>query len=592
MPGTPYPKEQMHRIAYTKLTKEQISDKLNPVAASGPTSVSPLSDVFVGKSIRIVTDNGPSLAYTFRGTNRLSLSDSGARAVNAGYGALTMNGIVFFAHMIPGTQQGYAVVIDQATNIATVFELWFSGYKDNREVQREIYYGYVEQAGQQPPKARHVTTDRVEGKAFYWKQDAGAETLEFFPSAAYSNFVELSRLGGELGFCAPSDYIKIDENRYIYTRTECEFSGTFTAYVMDLNRIEQVGVRLGFDAADALEYYLFRGSGEWLGQLAQFEKFGDESGNPVPAAAPGKTAAKGARRVYRPFETMPKMTRAEVDAVCAKHTSAFAPRAVSPGAQAPVASMAGNLGPTTGWLAGKSFTLRYDTAPAMEYRFDDADTLHWRKEGGAGWTKARYAAYESMPGVILFGHLLEGEPNHDGHCIVVDFDEGLVTCFNGFLNTPYFANEAGVKIHFGVIEMQGLIPPKYRRHALTDEMVGRAVSQTYAPGLTSMHLYSTPYSLSWIIFTGTDAGGLEWSGPASYVKIRNGLYFMYWLEEACNGTLGTILVNLHTMRDVGIGYNCGANGLNMNALGAHERLAGQLDVRRFYQVKSSGGIVL
>jgi hypothetical protein len=592
MPGTPYPKEQMHRIAYTKLSERQIANKLNPVAVSGPTSVSPLSDAFAGKSIRIVTDKGPALAYTFRGTNRLSVSENGGGAVEAGYGALTLDNVAFFSHMIPGTQRGYAVVIDQDTNLATVFELWFSGYKDNREVQREIYYGYVEQPGQQAPKARHVTTNRVEGKGFYWKQDNGAETLEFYPSSAYSNFVELSRLGGELGFCGPSDYIKIDENRYIYTRTECEFSGTFTAYVMDLNRVEQVGMRLGFNGSDALEYYVFRGKGEWLGQLAPFEKFGDESGNPVPAATPGQTPAKGARRVYRPFETMAKMTGAQVDAVCAKHTSAFAPRAIAPGANAPAASMAGNLGPSTGWLTGKSLTLRYDTAPAMEYLFDDAETLHWRKEGRSDWVKTSYRAFESMPGVILFGHLLEGEPNHDGHSIVMDFDEGLVTCFNGFLNTPYYANEAGVKIHFGVIEMEGLIPPKYNRHELTDEMVGRAVSQNYAPGLTSMHLYTTPHSLSWIIFTGSDAGGLEWSGPAAYVKIRNGLYFIYWLEEACNGTLGTILVNLHTMRDVGIGYNCGENGLNMNAMGAHERLAGKFDVMRFYQVKASGGIIL
>ena len=588
MPGTPYPKEQMHRIVYTKLSEQQIASKLS--AVSGPTSASPLSEVFAGKSIRVVTDKGPALAYTFKGTKRLSVAENGGGAMEAGYGVLTLDNIAFFSHMIPDTQRGYAVVIDQDTNLATVFELWFSGYEDNREVQREIYYGYVEQPGQEAPKNRHVATNRVEGKGFYWKQDNGAETLEFYPSAAYSHFVELSRLGGELGFCGPSDYIKIDENRYIYTRTECEFSGIFTAYVMDLNRIEQVGMRLGFDANDALEYYVFRGKGEWLGQLAQFEKFGDESGNPVPAAAPEQAPAKGARRVYRPLKTMAKMTPAQVDAVCAKHTSVFQPRAIAPGPNAPAASMAGNLGPTSDWLAGKSFTLRYDHAPAMEYRFGDAETLNWRKEGG-NWTKARYHAFESSPGVILFGHLLEGEPNHDGHSIVADFDQGLVTCFNGFLNTPYFANEAGVKIHFGVIEMAGLIPPKYRRHVLTDEMVGRAVSQNYAPGLTSMHLYSTPHSLSWIIFTGTDAGGLEWSGPASYVKIRNGLYFMYWLEEACNGTLGTILVNLHTMRDVGIGYNCGENGLNMSAMGAHERLAGQFDVRRFYQVKSNGGAV-
>jgi hypothetical protein len=581
----------MHRIVYTKLSERQIADKLGPIAEIGPTSVSPLANVFAGKSIRIVTDKGPALAYAFKGTKRLSVEENGGGAVEAGYGALTQGSVAFFSHMIPNTQRGYAVVIDQDTNLATVIELWFSGYEDNREVQREIYYGYVEQRGQEAPKARHVATNCVEGKGFYWKQDNGAETLEFYPSAAYSHFVELSRLGGELGFCGPSDYIKIDENRYIYTRTECEFSGTFTAYVMDLNRIEQVGMRLGFDANDALEYYVFRGKGEWLGQLAQFEKFGDESGNPVPAAGPGQTPAKGARRVYRPLKTMAKMTPAQVNAVCAKHTSAFAPRAISPGANAPAASMAGNLGPATDWLAGKSFTLRYDRAPVMEYRFDDTQTLQWRKEGQSNWTKARYQGFESSPGVILFGHLLEGEPNHDGHAIVADFDQGLVTCFNGFLNTPYFANEAGVKIHFGVIEMEGLVSPKYRRHVLTDEMVGRAVSQNYAPGLTSMHLYSTPHSLSWIIFTGTDAGGLEWSGPASYVKIRDGLYFMYWLEEACNGTLGTILVNLHTMRDVGIGYNCGENGLNMNALGAHERLAGQFDVRRFYQVKSNGGAV-
>ncbi|MDE3109550.1 MAG: MoaF N-terminal domain-containing protein [Acidobacteriota bacterium] len=589
MQGTPYPKEQMHRIRYTKLSERFITDKLNPAAVDGPSSASPLSGVLARKSIRIVTDKGPSLAYTFLGNNRLSLAENGGSAIQAGYGALALDNIVFFSHMIPDTVRGYAVVVDQKTSLATVFDLWFCGYEDNREVQREIYHGYVEASGQQPPTSRHVPTNRVEGKAFYWKQDNGAETLEFYPSAAYSNFVELSRLGGELGFCGPSDYIKIDENRYIYTRTECEFSGTFTAYVMDLNRIEQSGVRLGFDATDALEYYVFHGKGEWLGQLAQFEKFGDESGDPIPAAAPGQTAAKGARRVYRPFKTMAKMTPEEVNAVCAKHTSAFAPRGISPGANAPAASMAGNLGPNTDWLAGKTLTLRYDTVPSMEYRFDDAGTLRWRKEGRNDWVKARYQAFESSPGVILFGHLLEGEPHHDGHCIVADFHEGLVTCFNGYLNTPYFANEAGVKIHFGVIDMEGLIPPQYRRHALTDEMVGRSVSQNYAPGLTSQHLYTTPYSLSWIIFTGSDSGGLEWSGPASYVKIRDGIYFIYWLEEACNGTLGTILVNLHTMRDVGIGYNCGANGLNMNAMGAHERLAGHLDVRRFYQVKSAGG---
>jgi hypothetical protein len=248
--------------------------------------------------------------------------------------------------------------------------------------------------------------------------------------------------------------------------------------------------------------------------------------------------------------------------------------------------MAGNAEPPTGWLAGKTLTLRYDNGPVMEYRFDDAESLEWRRDGQGGFTKARYQAWEPAPGVIMFGHLLEGTPDHEGHIVVADFEQGLVSCYNGYLNTPYFANEAGARSLFGIIEMAGITPPKYRRHHRTDELVGHAISWNYRPGLTSMHLYSTPHSLSWIIFTDADAGGMEWCGPADYIKIRDGLYFAYWLEEACNGTLGTILINMRTMHDTGIGYHCGAEGLSMSSIVAHARHAGAFDVRRYYQIKS------
>ena len=135
-----YPQEQMHRIAYTKLTERQIGEKL-VAAAAGPASVSPLSDVFAGKGLRIVTDNGPELRYTFASNNRLSVSENGGAAVDAGYGALTLDHVALFSHLIPGTQRGYNVIVDQDTNLVTVFEVWFSGFLDNREVQREIYYG-------------------------------------------------------------------------------------------------------------------------------------------------------------------------------------------------------------------------------------------------------------------------------------------------------------------------------------------------------------------------------------------------------------------------------------------------------------------
>ena len=68
----------------------------------------------------------------------------------------------------------------------------------------------------------------------------------------------------------------------------------------------------------------------------------------------------------------------------------------------------------------------------------------------------------------------------------------------------------------------------------------------------------------------------------------DGLYFAYWLEEACNGTLGTILINMRTMHYAGIGYHCGREGLSMSQVGAHARHAGKFDVMRYFQARTKG----
>ena len=584
MVGTPYPKKPMHRIAYAQLTKEQIAAKLHPVAERGPTSASTFATDFAGESLRIVTDDGPELTYKFASSTRLSVAENGGKATHAGFGALETDNICLFSHMIPGTQRGYTVVVDRRSKLATVIEVWFSGYEDNREVQRQIYFGHVDSGGD-VPKKRHDYTDRLEGRGYHWRQDTGMETLEYYPSAGYSHFVELSRTGGELGFSAPSDYVLLDNDFCLYTRTECEFSGTFTAYVIDMNRTQQMGVRLGFDDGDDLHYYLFRGHGDIVGQIAHFEKFGDDSGNPIPGpnGKDGKPV-KGGRRVYRPIKTMEKLSREQVAQIVKQHSTAFPPSTTTGGA-AGMGSV--NALPASDFLAGKAFTLRYDHGPVMEYKVDSADELNWRTDGEGAWTKARYQAYEVAPGLLLFGHLLEGAPNHDGHIIAADFHQGLVTCYNGFLNTSYFANEAGARTLFGVLEMDGIQPPMYRRHARTTEMLGRCITYSYAPGLTSMHLYSTPNTVSWIIFTPDGHGGMEWSGPGDFVKIRDGIYFMNWREEACNGTLGTVLLNLNIMHDAGIGYHCGARGgLNMSRIGAVVRHAGKFEVDRYFQIRT------
>jgi hypothetical protein len=567
-----YPKEHMHRIKYTKLTKEQIAQRLIPTSA-GPACASEYSDALAGKSIKIVTDSGLVLNYTFKSKSRLALAETTGPAVESGYGALTLRQAVFFSHMIPGTQKGYNVVVDLKSNLATVIEVWFSGYKDNREVQRQIYYGYVEANGKEAPKARHHLTNRIEGKGFHWTQDTGIETLEFYPSVVSSSFAELTRLGGELTFCSPSDYVMINENMYIYDRTECEFSGIMTLYVLDLFSLKQVGMRLGFNGNDALEYFMFRGTGEVLGQLATFEPFRDHGEKIVLGPSRPPSGQKGDRPVYRPFGDNPPMAEEEVFKAIQKNTKIF------PDGDA----MAGNSLPLSGYLVGKEFTVRYDNGgPVWNYRFSDLKKLQWRKEGEAQWREEIYQAFEPDDELIFFSHMHSGTRPSENVQIVLDFANGLTSCVNSKVGSKYMANEISYSITFGVIEMKGMEPPKYWRHSHTDELVGHAFTWNYSDTLTSMHVYSTPNSYSWTIFMDNGALGMQWSSPAQYVKIRNGIYLFTWVEEACNGGQGTIVINTNTMHDCGFGFSGGKGGLSLSTMGAYARNAGFYDVKKFF----------
>lgn len=570
-----YPKEQMHRIQYTKLTSQQISDKL-VAAAKGPACHSPMSDVLSGKSIRIVTDNGPVLQYRFDSGNTLTLTEGSNAPISAGYGALPLKHLVLVSHMIPGTQKGYNVIVDQRTNLATVFEIWFSGYADNREVQREVHFGYIDLPGRQAPASRHHVTNRLEGKGIYWKQDNGIETIEFYPSTLYSSFVELTRFGGELMFCGPSDYIRVDDSLHLYSRVECEFSGTMTLYAIDLFTLTQAGVRLGFNEHDALEYYMFSGNGEMTGQIATFEPFGD-NGEKLPPVNRDGPPKKGQRPVYRPLQTNPAMTEAEVNAAVQKNIQLFS--ANNP--------MAGNRPPLSHYLVGKQLTVRYDNGPAWEYRFDEIKKLNWRREGETQWREEVYESYEPAEDLIIFSHLRSGTRPMQSAAVVLDFANALTTCVDSWLGTKYMGNEVSQNIIMGVIDMDGVTTPRYNRHKFTDELVGHAVTWNYSGGLTSMHVYGTPRSASWIIFQNTGAGGLEWSSPANYVKLRNDCYLFTWIEEACNGSQGTIVFNNRTMHDCGFTYHVGPEGLRLTTIGAFARNAGYFDVKKYYGPKQA-----
>ena len=611
----------MHRFKYTNLTKDQIAQRLKATEA-GPKSASETSDVLSGKSFRIITDKGLTLDYQFRSKNQLTFSENGGSRIQAGYGALTIKQGVLFAHMVPGAQKGYNVYVDLETDLATVFEVWFSSGMsigrdqtvEDREVQREFYFGYREVAGKQPPEARHHLTNRIEGKGLYWKQDTGVEILEYYISVISVNFVEITRQADYLSFCSPSDYVMLSPNLFIHSRSEAEFSGIYTMQVMDLfGAPTQAGVRLGFNEKDELEYYMFRGDGEIVGQIAALEPFDQHGRNGMvaqPAAAkpqgakvqakpdvaakapPAKPDAaakaqpapeKGQRTTYRPVRSFTHMTDDQMHEAALKSTTAFG--GVSPDA-APQ-TMSGNALPFTDKLVGKEFTLRYDHGgPVWHYRVKEKYKLSYRVDGENQWREVDYRAYEGDEDLIWFSHILLDTKPRASAQIAVDLTNGLSTCIYSHMGTPYYGNETTYRAIFGVMEMPGMNPPLYLRHEHTYDLVGQGISWSYSDQMTSMHFFASPHSMSWTIFTDNQTRGMQWSSPCLMVKLRPGIYIFCQNEEACNGAEMCELFNLNLMRGSGFSYNGSARGVSLSLVGALGRNIGKMDVTKFFGPKA------
>lgn len=567
----------MFFYTYNQLSPEQILEKLGPKPLAA--SVSDIYTGLAGKKARVSLDKGPVLELEFKCESRLIISEDGSASVEASYKAMNIKEAVLVSFMLPGTFRGWNLIIDTNTRTVTAFEVWFCGYKDNREVQREIYYGYIDcECGTGDPGVRTALTNRIEGKGFFWKDDIGIEILNFYPSVIYSSFVEISNPRGGITITAPSDFIKISDNLFIYSRVECEYSGTMVLEVIDLFTVKNIGVRLGFDENDALDYRMYKSCGKITGQISTYEAMTDY-GTTIDLGPSMSEAMKkkGARPVYRPKYMYPPKTREEVKKAIANSVETFTGESIMPG---------GNVMPLSSYLVGKKFTLRFDDGgPVWEYDITEKTVLKWRCEGSDTWQSESYQAFEPAEDLIMFCHLHTGDENSRCVTFAVDFANALVTCIDAHIGNGRTEFEVWHKANFGVLEMDGVQPPLIRRHTITNELTGKAFTWTYSETMSSIHVYSSPESYSWTIFLANGSGGMMWSSPCIYVKLREDAYLMSWVEETCNGHQGTFVFNPRIMHDCGFFYGLNENGLHLTSFGAYARNAGQYDIASYFDAK-------
>ena len=604
----------MYRLDYTQLNKAQVEEIL--ANASAPASTSGFCTRLAGKSLKIVLDKlpveGPTLEYEFQSDTKLTLSENGAAALACDYGALTLKDITLFSHMVPGTKRGYTVLVNWKTAVVTAYEMWFLDYEGkpvdtkktyygvfdavklapfvNREVQRQYYFGYFEETGKAPPAQRDKLSTRLENSMIEWLEDRGKHRLSTYTSTTYTTLVELDTPDGGDVLTFPSDVLQVSDTTFICCFGEVEYSGRLSIELFDLFSLKKIGVTMGIGENDTFEHSLYSGCGKYLGRYSVFYDFND----PCDQYSDSTTSridfsVKGTRATYRPSVMTLDLTK-EALFEASKKPLIFDKERSRGGAGTMASS---NVMDDTDYCVGKSLTFRGDDGLAVEIRFNNIEELEYRLEGDSDWHTETYSASEIDEDLISLAFYRSGSFPPENYIFALDFKNGCATCISSIMGSKYDLHDPVPHYHFGVIETEGLTPLRIFRHGFTNELLGRAFTQSYSNAMSSIHIYNAPHSYSWTIINNADpgtpanrAGGAVWSSPCEYIKLRDDVYVMSWVEQKWSGHMDTLFRNLRTSRDggyaYGISYDCST--IYMDKMGSNSRTAGNIDLSGVYSL--------
>ncbi|GHT15928.1 hypothetical protein FACS189432_07390 [Bacteroidia bacterium] len=507
---------------------------------------------------------GQSKGYT------LLLDDSATLVVPKNAESLRLNDLTLNVWRKENTLTFFAAVVDERTHSATVFETWFGGeggmFGDAippREVQRYITTGYI--SGNETPEHRHQPTRRLEGKVIQWSDE-----LVIFGSPTYSAIVPKGSLQT---FPYPSDYYELDGRHWLYSRVEVEFSGGFILDVIDLYTMKKIGVKFGVNRNDTFDFQLYSDTGKIRGQLAVYRPFGAQnqrSMNIIPDSILRQMPPmpKGMRYLYRPLQLTKPMTLEEVVEV-ATQTKAWKGAFEGPGKEKKMMEHS-NI------LDNRKFTIQFDNGASWDYEIGENFNMRFR-EGAGDWKSERYDAFEADDGLVFFTHVTDNDCPIDALQHVIDLKNGLASCIRSTFDNkenPLYPHQQWL---FGIIKADGITASKARHH-FTDELLGHSYTWEYSDDVSSQHVYTTTESFSYAIISSNTGATVMGSFPCKYVKIRDGIYLMSWVEMRSQGIQGILLFNTKTMHDCGTCHGMTHDHIfEFNTFGAESRSGG-----RFY----------
>lgn len=217
-------------------------------------------------------------------------------------------------------------------------------------------------------------------------------------------------------------------------------------------------------------------------------------------------------------------------------------------------------------LTGKKVEMNFSDGTTFTYNFLDINTLVWSKNGGVEYKEfcqIHHAPCEEQ--IYFINHYCKGSRPPSSHCLILDFDTGLVTACIAQIGVPESAIEVKNEFLFG--RMKGNWDQNTPLHDYTTDLIGKAKYWTYIPGgLKVKHIYSMPMYYTYSMIDGDKC----WmaSNPADYIKINGHMYVFSFVEERQTGLQAVFLINLDELHDVGAFFGVGIKGLSCKTVGA------------------------
>jgi len=260
----------------------------------------PLNYELTGRTFTLIMDSGYDYELTFETDTTVLYGEVGKDKKSYAYEALKGDPTTFFVNIpikneVPG-RIGLSVILDlEQSLVTTVTAVDNFNPKCPRLMKTINDFGAIQREDGTIPAVRHGYTDEMIGRAIRWRYG----TVDVIHVYASEHYYRLSvapeireRLRAERGESAegeeltretsvyeePSDYIKIKDGMYIFSMTEYHMcierpaGGSNLLFLMDLNRLIDVGRAFGWSGENKPENYTYSAYGQYVDSSEFLEK--------------------------------------------------------------------------------------------------------------------------------------------------------------------------------------------------------------------------------------------------------------------------------------------------------------------------------